>query len=163
MPQPPPSPTQSCAMERFTISLDQSLADGFDLLIKNRGYANRSEAVRDLLRREIESDRLAREDAPHCVASLSYVYNHHERRLAERLTDLQHHAHDLVVSAMHVHLDHDHCLESLFLKGATVDVRELADKLGAERGVRHSSLNLIPVAVNDTGHEHAHFHARPHT
>ncbi|NJD05272.1 MAG: nickel-responsive transcriptional regulator NikR [Methylococcaceae bacterium] len=146
-------------MERFTISLDESLAADFELLIRARGYANRSEAVRDLLRREIEADRLAREEAPHCVASLSYVYNHHERRLAERLTDLQHHAHDLVVSAMHVHLDHDHCLEMLFLKGATAAVRELADKLGAERGVRHSSLNLIPV--DSSGQDHA--HARPLT
>ena len=102
-------------------------------------------------------------EAPHCVASLSYVYNHHERQLAERLTDLQHHAHDLVVSAMHVHLDHDHCLETLFLKGATAAVRELADKLGAERGVRHSSLNLIPVDASGHDHDHGHNHAGPLT
>ncbi len=147
-------------MERFTISLDESLAQEFDALIRARGYANRSEAVRDMLRGELERHRLAREDAPHCVASLSYVYNHHERRLAERLTDLQHHAHDLVVSSMHVHLDHDHCLETLFLRGETGAVRGFAERLSAERGVRHAALNLVPVETQATAH---HVHARPHT
>jgi CopG family nickel-responsive transcriptional regulator len=147
-------------MERFTISLDESLALEFDTLIRARGYANRSEAVRDMLRRELESDRLAREEAPYCVASLSYVYNHHERRLAERLTDLQHHAHDLVVSSMHVHLDHDHCLETLFLRGATTEVRGIAEKISAERGVRHAALNLVPVETEAVLH---HVHSRPHT
>lgn len=147
-------------MERFSISLDESLAQEFDALIRARGYANRSEAVRDMLRRELEADRLAREDAPHCVASLSYVYNHHERRLAERLTDLQHHAHDLVVSSMHVHLDHDHCLETLFLRGDTREVRGIAEKISAERGVRHAALNLVPVETEAVLH---HVHTRPHT
>jgi CopG family transcriptional regulator, nickel-responsive regulator len=147
-------------MERFTISLDESLAQEFDTLIRARGYANRSEAVRDMLRNKLERDRLAREDAPYCVASLSYVYNHHERRLAERLTDLQHHAHDLVVSSMHVHLDHDHCLETLFLRGETQEVRGIAEKISAERGVRHAALNLVPVETEAVLH---HVHTRPHT
>jgi CopG family nickel-responsive transcriptional regulator len=147
-------------MERFTISLDESLAQEFDALIRARGYANRSEAVRDMLRSELEKDRLARQDAPYCVASLSYVYNHHERRLAERLTDLQHHAHDLVVSSMHVHLDHDHCLETLFLRGDTHEVRGIAEKISAERGVRHAALNLVPVETEAVLH---HVHTRPHT
>jgi len=150
-------------MERITISLDESLARAFDVLIRSRGYANRSEAVRDMLRRELESDRLAREDAPHCVASLSYVYNHHERRLAERLTDLQHHAHDLVVSSMHVHLDHDHCLETLFLRGHTIEVRALAEQISAERGVRHAALNLVPVETEAVLQHAHHVHSRPHT
>ena len=150
-------------MERFTISLDESLAQEFDALIRARGYANRSEAVRDMLRRELENDRLAREDAPHCVASLSYVYNHHERRLAERLTDLQHHAHDLVVSSMHVHLDHDNCLETLFLRGHTEEVRGIAEKISAERGVRHAALNLVPVDTEAVLHHVHHVHIRPHT
>ncbi|OYY95837.1 MAG: nickel-responsive transcriptional regulator NikR [Hydrogenophilales bacterium 28-61-23] len=151
-------------MERFTISLDESLAQEFDALLRERGYANRSEAVRDMLRREVETHRLEHEDAPHCIASLSYVYNHHERRLAERLTDLQHHAHDLVVSSMHVHLDHDNCLETLFLRGATKEVRALAEKISAERGVRHGQINLVPVEIeagNPPGHRHV--HSRPHT
>lgn len=147
-------------MERFTISLDETLAQAFDRLIRERGYANRSEAVRDMIRRELETRRIAKEEAPHCVASLSYVYNHHERRLAERLTDLQHHAHDVVVSSMHVHLDHDNCLETLFLRGHTEEVRAFAEKLSAERGVRHGTLNLIPVESEATHH---HVHSRPKT
>lgn len=145
-------------MERFTISLDEVLAESFDHLIRERGYANRSEAVRDMIRRELESRRVEKAEAPHCVASLSYVYNHHERRLAERLTDLQHHAHDIVVSSMHVHLDHDNCLETLFLRGHTEEVRAFAEKLSAERGVRHGTLNLIPVEDEAAPH---HVHSRP--
>ena len=148
-------------MERFTISLDETLAQAFDRLIRERGYANRSEAVRDMIRRELTETRgSGQEEAPHCVASLSYVYNHHERRLAERLTDLQHHAHDVVVSSMHVHLDHDNCLESLFLRGHTDEVRAFAEKLIAERGVRHGTLNLIPVEDEAAPH---HVHSRPKT
>jgi CopG family nickel-responsive transcriptional regulator len=150
----------SAAMERFTISLDESLAQAFDSLIHDRGYANRSEAVRDMIRRELENHRLESKEAPHCIASLSYVYNHHERRLGERLTDLQHHAHDMVVSSMHVHLDHDNCLESVILRGHTEDVRAFAEKLSAERGVRHGTLNLIPVETEVTPH---HVHSRPRT
>lgn len=145
-------------MQRFTISLDEDLALAFDQLIRSRGYTNRSEAIRDMLRQALEHTRLARQEAPHCVASLSYVYNHHERQLAERLTDHQHRAHDLVVSTMHVHLDHDHCLEAVILRGATEEVRRFADRLSAERGVRHGLLNLIPVDAESVP---PHVHTRP--
>jgi CopG family nickel-responsive transcriptional regulator len=145
-------------MQRFTISLDEDLAQAFDQLIRSRGYTNRSEAIRDMLRHALEHTRLAREEALHCVASLSYVYNHHERQLAERLTAQQHHAHDLVVSTMHVHLDHDHCLETVILRGPTPEVRRFADALSAERGVRHGQLNLIPT---EEGAVHPHSHSRP--
>jgi CopG family nickel-responsive transcriptional regulator len=147
-------------MERFTISLDETLARAFDALIRARGYANRSEAVRDMLRRELEDERLASDAAPACVACLSYVYNHHERQLAERLTEHQHHAHDHVVSTMHVHLDHDHCLEALILRGPTGEVRHLADHIVAERGVRHGQLNIIPVDMEAVA---SHVHSRPKT
>src|SRR5512134_2640346 len=116
-------------MERFTISLSESLAQEFDELIRSKGYQNRSEAVRDMLRELLKSDRLERHDAPYCVAALSYVYNHHARDLAERLTTLQHEHHDLVLSSMHVHLDHDNCLETLMLRGATKDVTAFANLL----------------------------------
>lgn len=147
-------------MERFTISLDENLASEFEELIRRRGYANRSEAVRDMLRRELELKRLEEAEAPYCVANLSYVYNHHERQLSERLTEHQHHAHDLVVSTMHVHLDHDNCLETLILRGSTEEVRGVSDTICAERGVRHGQLNLIPADLSD--HE-SHIHSRPKT
>jgi len=147
-------------MERFTISLDDKLAAEFDRLIRERGYLNRSEAVRDLLRSKLDSLRIEEAQAPFCVASLSYVYNHHERDLAERLTALQHDHHDLVVATTHVHLDHDNCLETMMLRGATDVVRSFADALMAERGVRHGQANLVPVDV-DAGHHHVHSH--PHS
>lgn len=140
-------------MERFTISLDESLARQFDELIAARGYSHRSEAVRDLIRGALESDRRRDPPSGHCVANLSYIYNHHERELAERLTGLQHDHHDLTVAAMHSHLDHENCLESVILRGLTVEVRQFADALMAERGVRHGQLNVIAL---EEEHHHAH-------
>lgn len=147
-------------MKRFTISLDDRLADEFDALISKRGYANRSEAVRDMLRANF--DRLLEEkDAnAHCVANLSYVYNHHERDMAERLTELQHAHHDLTVSTMHAHLDHEHCIESVILKGPARAVRQFANALAAERGVRHGQLNLVMVEI-DRPARHSHQHLSP--
>ena len=143
-------------MERFTISLSDSLAADFDQWLQSRGYTNRSEGVRDLLRKEIESERIIQNQAKHGIATVSYVYNHHERSLAERLTSLQHNAHDLVICSTHVHLDHDNCLESLFLRGSTKTIQEFAQILAAESGVRHSQINLIPVQFADNNHDHHH-------
>ncbi len=154
-------------MERITMSIDEKLAKEFDALIAKRGYTSRSEAMRDLLRREVEANRVAYEARSHCVANLSYIYNHHERELAERLTEAQHEHHDLVVSAMHVHLDHDHCLESVILKGPTAAVRAFASRTQAERGVRHGQVNLVTVEIGDThpgvtAHRHrGHMHLIP--
>lgn len=153
-------------MERFTISLDEKLARQFDELIRQQGYQNRSEAVRDMLRQRLESERLRAEDAPYCTASVSYVYNHHERDLAARLTNLQHDHHDLTLSTMHVHLDHDNCLETVILRGPTPQVRSFAESLIAERGVRHGQLNLVPVDMDMQQHhhgEHAHSHSHVHS
>ncbi|MGN2392173.1 nickel-responsive transcriptional regulator NikR [Pelomicrobium sp. G1] len=150
-------------MERFTISLDERLAREFDEFIRVRGYQNRSEAIRDLLRRHLEEQRLRSGDAPFCTASLSYIYNHHERELAERLTHKQHAHHDLCVSTMHVHLDHEHCLETVVLRGPTAAVRQFAESVMAERGVRHGSLNLVPVDLEAADAAHQHLHTRPKT
>lgn len=149
-------------MERFTISLNEDLAREFDRLIGDRGYRNRSEAVRDLLRGQLEESRQARGEARHCVANLSYVYNHHERELAERLTAIAHEHHDLTVSTLHAHLDHEHCLESVILRGATLAVRAFADALMAERGVRHGKLNLVSVEAEEGRHSHGYVKQVPH-
>ncbi|MCP5267888.1 MAG: nickel-responsive transcriptional regulator NikR [Zoogloeaceae bacterium] len=140
-------------MERFTISLDSELAKAFDALIAERGYGNRSEAVRDIIRGQLEAWQQARDESPHCVANLSYVYNHHERELAERLTSIQHDHHDLTVASMHAHLDHENCFEGVFLRGPTSAVRRFAEAMMAERGVRHGKLNLVAVEVSQ---HHAH-------
>jgi len=151
-------------MERLTISLDSGLAEELDRLIRAQGYGNRSEALRDILRRHIEQSRLQQEaESLHCVANLSFVYNHHSRTLAERVMNLQHDQHDLTIASQHVHLDHNHCLESLMLKGPVQRVRTFAERLCAERGVRHGNLNLIPVeaAADNHSHPHAHPHLHP--
>lgn len=143
-------------MERITISLDEALAREFDALIARRGYQNRSEAFRDLLREHLEAARQseAAGGAGQCVANLSYVYDHHARDLAERLTRLQHEHHDLTVATMHAHLDHDNCLESVILRGPTASVRAFADALMAERGVRHGRINIVSVDVANSAHAH---------
>ncbi len=154
-------------MERITISVDEKLAREFDALIKRRGYASRSEAMRDLLRRDVEANRVAYEQKSWCVANLSYVYDHHARDLAERLIAVQHAHHDMVVSTMHVHLDHEHCLETVILKGPTAAVRSFANAMQAERGVRHAQVNLVTVEPGDAhampgGHRHGgHLHLIP--
>lgn len=152
-------------MERFTISLDPELAAQFDALIQRRAYQNRSEAVRDLIRSALEHD--AQQAAPEgpCMANLSYVYHYRERALAERLLHLQHTHHDLVVSSMHSHIDHDHGLETLILRGPRTQVQALADTLSALPGVRHGQLNLVSLESGEPhshGHDHTpHLHHRP--
>jgi CopG family nickel-responsive transcriptional regulator len=154
-------------MERFTISLDDKLAHEFDHWIATLGYANRSEAVRDLFRAELERTRQATRQSVYCIACLSYVYNHHERDLTERLTGLQHAHHELTISSMHAHLDHDHCLETVILKGKTEAVQRFADAVCAERGVHHGKVNLISVDVHGSGElhvapgAHGHLHVKP--
>ena len=136
-------------MERFTISLDDRLAEQFDAWMARRAYANRSEAVRDLLRAELGKAQLGSARGKHCVACLSYVFNHHERDLAERLTALHHTHHDLSISTMHAHLDHDPCLETAILRGETAAVTHFADAVCAERGVHHGKLNIISVELHE--------------
>jgi CopG family nickel-responsive transcriptional regulator len=115
----------------------------------SRSYANRSEAVRDLLRAELGKSQLESSAGKHCIACLSYVFNHHERDLAERLTSLHHAHHDLTISTMHAHLDHEHCLETVILRGRTQALSQFADEVGAERGVHHGKLNIISVELHE--------------
>lgn len=155
------------AMERFTISLDDELAHAFDHLIAERGYGNRSEAVRDVLRAHLARLQEGRDAEGPCVANLSYVYNHHERDLSDRLARLQHDHHAMTLATTHVHLDHDQCIETVLLKGPASEVRRFADRLMAERGVHHGQLNVVMVgalapmpehAAHAHGHDHGHSH-----
>ena len=125
--------------QRITISLDEDQAAKFDQLIAERGYENRSEAFRDLIRAA---------EASQTLAVVSYVYNHHERQLSMRLTQEQHEHGDLVISQMHAHIGHEDCMEAVFLKGTVAEVRAFADKLIAEPGIRHGSINIIPAHVH---------------
>lgn len=157
-------------MQRITLSIDDDLADDFARLTALRGYRNRSEAVRDLIRRAL-AEREVADPTPGalCVASASYVYDHHERQLALRLTELQHAHGDLVISLMHAHVSGDDCLETVFLRGTIEAVRAFADALVAEPGVRHGSVSIIPLDectgghVNGGGHPHEHAHGQDHS
>jgi CopG family nickel-responsive transcriptional regulator len=132
-------------MQRLTISIDDELATDFESLMQARGYENRSEAVRDLVRRELGSAIVeARPDAP-CVATVTYLYDHHERTVTNRLGDMQHDHHNLTVSTMHAHLDHDLCVETVILRGPSDQVQQFAQSVLAQRGVRNGHFHLVPL------------------
>ena len=148
-------------MRRISISIENDLADKFDELLVQQGYQNRSEAFRDLMRRDLNVKQDEIGGAKYCAASLSYVYNHHERQLASRLTALQHEHHDVILATTHAHLDHDNCLETVILKGSTAAVTQFAQSLIAEKGVRHGKLNLVPVELRSSylkSQRHVHLH-----
>jgi CopG family nickel-responsive transcriptional regulator len=141
-------------VERVTISLEEPLLAEFDRYIARKGYQNRSEAVRDLVRDRLEAERPAEPDAGYSVGCVSYIYNHHQRDLAQRLTNAQHGHHDMVLSSLHVHLDHENCLEVTLLRGATREVRDFAEGLIAETGVHHGRIALTAVEVAGAEHRH---------
>ncbi|WP_316975792.1 nickel-responsive transcriptional regulator NikR [Shumkonia mesophila] len=158
-------------MERITITVDGDLLAQFDAYMKRNGYENRSEAFRDLVRGKLEGERIASGDAAFCVGCLSYIYDHHERELARRLTQAQHDHHDLNLSTLHVHLDHDTCLEAMIVQGPTEAVKSFGNGVIAERGVRHGNLHIVPADVKIGRHAHGtgsdiktpHVHSRPRT
>jgi len=125
-------------MERFSISMEDGLLKKFDRNLKKHGYSNRSEAVRDLVRKTlIDEEWKAGEEV---VGVITLVFDHHQRQLQDKLTEVQHDHHDLIISSTHVHLDHDNCLEVIIVKGEAATVRKLADQLKATRGVKSSEL-----------------------
>lgn len=132
-------------MQRLTISIDDELAEEFEALVKSRGYDNRSEAFRDLVRGELRQHRVQAHPEAACVATLSYVYDHHERTLAKRLMDAQHDHHDLTVSSTHAHLSHSMCIETVILRGQVGPVSAFAQSILTERGVCDGQLHLIPL------------------
>lgn len=149
-------------MQRITLSVDESLARQFEDWMTRRGYANRSEAFRDLLRKQLDTESTANDEAGHCVGSATYLFDHHERQLARRLTERQHAHHDLCLATQHVHIDHDACLETTLLRGPTTTVREFANGLISERGVRHGHVHLIGVTLDiATAHHAPHVHLTP--
>ncbi len=125
-------------LTRFGVSIDSKLLQKFDRLIADSGWGNRSEALRDLIRDRLVEEQWSSDDE--VVGTVTIVYDHHVRELAERLTAVQHDHHDLVLSAIHVHLDHDNCLEVIIVKGTASKVRNLARHLIGARGVKHGEL-----------------------
>lgn len=154
-------------MERVTISVSDEFAAELAAFMGAHLYANRSEAVRDLARLGLERARMDAGIAGQCVATLSYVFNHHIRELSKRLTEAHHARHELHVATMHVHLDHQNCLEVAVLRGDAAEVRGFAASVIAERGVAHGQVSFVPVDVRRDVHSHDgepvhdHVHVRP--
>ena len=125
-------------LTRFGVSIDEQLLDRFDRHIAAKGYSNRSEALRDLIRDCLVEDDWA-SDAE-VVGTITLVYDHRVRELEDRLTDMQHHSHEHVLSSLHVHLDADNCLEVIVVRGHAEEVKHLASHLIGARGVKHGKL-----------------------
>ncbi len=133
-------------LSRIGVAIDSDLLDKFDKLIAERGYTNRSEAFRDLIRDELVQRSWEQPDSQ-VVGTVTLVYDHHVRMLNEKLTDMQHHHFHNILSTMHVHLDHDNCLEVLVVKGPAAAVRKLADALISTKGVKHGRLTITSTGV----------------
>jgi CopG family transcriptional regulator, nickel-responsive regulator len=129
---------------RFGVSIEDDLLQRFDALIERAGQANRSEAVRDLIRARLVEDATQSDDASG-FGVLTLVYDHHQRDLHEQLTALQHDHAEMIISTLHVHIDHCNCLEVILLKGGVGPMRILADSLAGFKGVQHSRLVLTSV------------------
>jgi CopG family transcriptional regulator, nickel-responsive regulator len=128
-------------LSRIGVAIDSGLLDKFDRLISQRGYTNRSEAFRDLIRDELVERTWESPDS-HVVGTVTLVYDHHVRLLNQKLTGLQHDYHRSILSTLHVHLDHDNCLEVLVVRGRAADVRKVADALISTKGVKHGRLTI---------------------
>lgn len=124
---------------RFGISINEQLLTRFDGLIEQKGYVNRSEAIRDLIRNALVEEEWANEDEE-AVGTVSLVYDHHTRDLSDKLTEHQHTHHKEIISALHIHLDAHHCLEVVVIKGRARDIKRLAEELIGTKGVKHGKL-----------------------
>jgi CopG family nickel-responsive transcriptional regulator len=124
---------------RFAVTIDEGLLERFDAFIKKKGYVSRSEAVRDLIRGALLEDS---EEEREVFGTITIVFNHHQRELAERITEIEHSYLENIISTMHIHIDREHCLETIAVKGKARAVRELADKIISLKGVKHGKLTV---------------------
>jgi len=131
-------------IKRIGVSLEPDLLEQLDEFVKSRGYPSRSEAIRDMVRNGLSSERLQDPMEP-SVGSLMILYGHHERGLSNKLTDFQHAHHNLIISTTHIHLDKDLCLEILVCRGKAGEIKSLADRLSAIRGVRYGQVFLRSI------------------
>ena len=134
---------------RFGVAIENTLLEAFDKHLEQRGYENRSEALRDLIRRDLQ--RSAWDRGEDTVATISIIYDHHVRDLADNLIEIQHEFGGRMLATTHVHLDHDHCLEVILAKGPSGDVKRLADKLIGAKGVIAGEVNGLAI-VGAGGH-----------
>jgi CopG family nickel-responsive transcriptional regulator len=142
---------------RFTVSVEGELLDEFDRYCQAERIANRSEALRQIIREKLTL-RAAEAGAGEVCASLTVVYDHHDTGLHNRMVGLQHDHHESVVSTMHVHLDHDYCMEVIVLRGPAEKLRRLAADLSGLRGILRSQLVIARASGPGGGHKHHHHH-----
>ncbi len=153
-------------LSRIGVALDSDLLERFDDFISLLGYTNRSEAFRDLIRDRLITERTAAAAAP-VVGTVTLIYDHHTSGISEKLTELQHASHELVVSTSHAHLDHDSCLEVLIVHGKSAAVSQFAGRLIGLKGVQHGRLvmtvpaHAIEESQNDL-HKHSHKQIQKH-
>ncbi|MFN7997200.1 MAG: nickel-responsive transcriptional regulator NikR [Bryobacteraceae bacterium] len=133
-------------LSRIGVAIDSELLEEFDRLISQRGYTNRSEAFRDLIRAELVQ-KIAESPESQVVGTVTLVYDHHVRMLSDKLIEMQHEHHQAILSTLHVHLDHDNCLEVLVIRGAAGSVQKLADALISTKGVRYGRLTITTAGV----------------
>jgi CopG family nickel-responsive transcriptional regulator len=133
-------------LSRIGVAIDSDLLEQFDRLIESRGYTNRSEAFRDLIRDELV-EKSWQDPASNVVGTVTLVYDHHVRLLSEKLTGMQHDFHNQILSTLHVHLDHDNCLEVLVVRGKAAAVKKIADALISTKGVRHGRLTITSTGA----------------
>ncbi|MBC18044.1 putative nickel-responsive regulator [Pseudodesulfovibrio profundus] len=126
---------------RFGVSLDSDLLEKFDTHCEERSYQTRSEAIRDLIRNTLVQREWEQAEGD-LAGTLTLVYDHHKSGLSQRLTEIQHDAHDVIQSSLHVHLDHHNCLEVIILKGDADTIKDLGQKLISTKGVKHGNLAL---------------------
>lgn len=148
-------------MQRITITIDNQLYKEIEKLAEARGYQNRSEIVRDLVRAGISETKEASPSGD-CIASVVYIYDQQTRDLPQRLAHAFQRAHDLSVATMRISLDHESCMEVAVLRGKSKSVQQLANAIIAERGTRHGRITMIPATIETTGHKHGDRHAHAH-
>jgi len=139
-------------VSRIGVSLEDDLLQEFDRLLEKRGYENRSEAIRDLIREALVAESV--DSNKPVVGTLTLVYDHHVPNLSQKLTEVQHHGGALVLAATHVHLDHNYCLEVIIMKGRSNEISEIADRMLALRGVELGKLVLTNSGAALRGHKH---------
>ncbi len=132
---------------RFGISMNEDLLEKFDKIIDRKGYGNRSEAIRDLIRDELVEKEWQSEDEE-VAGTITLVYDHHVKGLSHLLLETQHDYHDLILTSTHVHLDHNNCLEVLIVKGRASEAKKTAEKLISIKGVKHGKLTITSTGRN---------------
>ncbi len=148
-------------LTRFSVSLEADLLEAFDEYVRDGAFATRSEAIRQLLRQTLTRDAFDADDTP-VTATLTLVYDHHRPHLVEKLLNVQHDHANRVIASMHVHLDHDRCMEVIVLRGPGGELQNLAAAIRGLKGVHTGTLALAGAGGPDHDHGHEHPHPHPH-